>query len=245
MKRIILLGILLMSTAASALNFSVYPTKFLLDGTKISTEEITITNNTLEPLRVEIYPEGDKEYGEEFNLNSNITIFPKNVSIKPGASQKVRFRVKSDEKIKNGEFKSDLIFKEIPYEIKTTKTKEENSTEIVSNLQIVTELAIPVYTQGKDIKLDAQIKNLTFKYNGSEILIVGDTSSKGNASTEFIYSIEVDGKKYSGRLGNSARVGDKRLSLSIPVKENLKGKKANIKVIDQSGKEHYKKYITF
>lgn len=244
MKKIILLGTFLVSTLANALNFSVYPTRFEAVGNKITTEELTVTNNTLQPLRIEIFASEDEEYGKEYNLNSNITIFPKNISIKPGASQKVRFRIKPDERLKDGEFKSNLTFKEIPYEIKSTATEEKKADEIVSNLQFITEVLIPVYSYGENIKLDGELKNLKTTYMSESLNLKCKTISKGTASIQFYYEIDVAGDKYSGKIGNSARVGEKELNISIPLKKGLKGKKANLKIFDQQGKEYYKSMIS-
>lgn len=243
MKKIILFGIFLLSTLANALNFSVYPTRFEATGSTPTTKDLTITNNTLQPLRIEIFASADEEYGEDYNLNSNITIFPKNVSIKPGASQKVRFRIKPDERLKDGEFKSNLTFKEIPYEIKTTATEEKTSNRIDSNLQFITEVLIPVYSYGENIKLDGELKNLQSSYKGESLVLKCKTISKGNASIQFFYEIEIDEDKYSGKLGNSARNGEKDLNITIPLKKGLKGKKATLKIFDQEKKEYYNSKI--
>lgn len=244
MKKIILLGIFLLSTLANALNFSVYPTRFEVVGNTVTTQELTITNETLQPLRIEIFASSDEEYGKDYNLNSNITIFPKNVSIKPGASQKVRFRVKPDERLKEGEFKSNLTFKEIPYEIKSTANKEKESNSIESNLQFITEVLIPIYSYGENLVLDGELKNLQYVYKGEGVNLQLKTISKGNASIQFFYEIEVAGDKYSGKLGNSARIGEKSINIFIPLKEGLKGKKATLKIFDQEEKEYYNSKIS-
>lgn len=244
MKKLILLGTFLLSTLVSALNFSVYPTKFETTGNTTTTKELTITNNTLQPLRIEIFPSADEEYGKEYNLDSNITIFPKNVSIKPGASQKVRFRIKPDERLKEGEFKSNLTFKEVPYEIKTTATEVKNSDKLESNLQFITEVLIPVYSYGENIKLDGELNNLQSSYIGESLVLKCKTISKGNASIQFFYEIEIDKDKYSGKLGNSARIGEKNLNIAIPLKKGLKGKKASLKIFDQENKEYHNSIIS-
>ncbi len=47
-----------------------------------------IINNTPTPLRIETYLEAADSF-ENFNLNDDITIFPKIISIKPGAKQTI------------------------------------------------------------------------------------------------------------------------------------------------------------
>ena len=100
MKKIIILCLfIIIGTLSFALNFTIYPTKFEVDLSKSSTQEMYIVNNTDSPLRVGIAPESDKKFGENYNLNSNIKVFPKVVSVKPAGKQIVRFRVIPDKRV--------------------------------------------------------------------------------------------------------------------------------------------------
>ena len=104
MKKIIILCLfIIIGTLSFALNFTIYPTKFEVDLSKSSTQEMYIVNNTDSPLRVGIAPESDKKFGENYNLNSNIKVFPKVVSVKPAGKQIVRFRVIPDKNLKDEE----------------------------------------------------------------------------------------------------------------------------------------------
>lgn len=142
MKKIILIFILaIFSTLSYSLNFSIAPTKFEVDLNKRETQEAFIINNTSSPLRIEVYLDTLEGY-EEKNLNSNIVIFPKKVSVRPGGKQTVRFRVKDIENLKDGEYKSLLVFKEIPKDIKTTGTNK--SDEIITEFSFITELAVRI-----------------------------------------------------------------------------------------------------
>lgn len=142
MKKIIYILILLLSSTISySLNFSIAPTKFEIDLNKVATQEAYIINNTSTPLRVEVYLDTADGY-EENNLNSNIVIFPKKISIRPGGKQTVRFRAKGTNELKDGKYKSLLVFKEIPAEIKTTNTKTSNG--IVTDFSFITELAVGI-----------------------------------------------------------------------------------------------------
>lgn len=245
MKKIVIIGLFyLLSTLGFALNFTVYPVRFDVDSQKVTTHEITLTNNTLEPLRIEAYPEVDKSFGEKYNLNDKIVLFPKVVSIKPGASQTIRFRVKPNAEMKNGEYKSFITFKEQPSEIKTTaKTGEDGN--ITSNVRFITEISIPVYSLGKNQIVDGNITNVECITSGNMLNLKGKSFSKGNTALIFSYTLDVIGTdvKLNGKLGNSAREGEKELSLAFTAKDGLKGKKARLKITDQTGKVHFNKDI--
>lgn len=245
MKKFFIISIFFISSLISyALNFSIYPTRFEVDMKKSNTQELYITNNTSSPLRIEIFPESDKEFGKDYNLNSNITIFPKVISIKPAGKQTVRFRVKPSENIKNGELKSFITFREITNEIKTKNTENKNNS-ISSEVKLITEISIPVYAYGDNLNIKGGVKNLSFNYDKNILSVNGTSFSKGNTSLKFNYKIlNSSGKILSeGRFGNSARNGEKNLSIGIPFEENLKGKKVTFIIFDQNENICYKKSI--
>lgn len=140
-----LLIFLIISFSTFALNFSIAPTKFDLDLSKNETKEAYIINNTSAPLRVEIYLDKAEGY-EDKNLNSNIVVFPKLVSVKPGGKQSIRFKVKSSEELEKGEYKSLLVFREKPKEI---KQKTQESEEFSTDFNFITEIAIGVRGEKK------------------------------------------------------------------------------------------------
>lgn len=142
MKKLSLLFILfMMAKVMYGLNFSIAPTKFNINLNKIETQEAYIINNTAEPLRIEVYVDTAEGY-EKNNLNSNIVVFPKIVSVKPGMKQVVRFRVKPSKDMKKGEYKSLLVFKEKPKDIKIVT--DENSKNFETDFKFITEVAVGV-----------------------------------------------------------------------------------------------------
>lgn len=242
MKKITIISLfILLGITTFALNFSIYPTKFELDISKSSVQEVYIVNNTDLPLRIGIAPESDKNFGEEYNLNSNIKIFPKTVSIKPAGKQVVRFRVTPDKNIKDGEYKSYITFTEIPSKIKTSS---ENSDAIKSEVQMITAIMISVYGQGEKAILDGGIRDISTKFENGVLLLVGKTYSKGNTSLKFDYSINGKNIDSKGRMGISSRIGENNISTSINLPNAKKGEKIDLIIKDQNGKIYYNKKIT-
>lgn len=125
-----------------SLNFTAAPVNFEINLEKTTTEEVILINNTPSPLRIEAYIDTLEGY-EEKNLNSNIVIFPKKISIKPGGKQVIRFRVKPSKDMESGKYKSLLVFQEIPSEIKT-QGEDDKITGVAVGFQLITELAIVV-----------------------------------------------------------------------------------------------------
>lgn len=243
-KYLLIFQMLIITVLSYSLNFTVYPTRFLVPIDRITTQELKVINNTEEPLRVEIFTEADEEFGKEYNLNSNIKIFPNTVSIKPGESQIVRFRIKPDKKLNDGEYKSYLTFKEVPYEIKSEETEEEK--KISSNLKFNTEISIPVLSLDETTsKVVGRIENLAYNYNGTDLNIKCTTISEGNTTLQVFYILKIEGmSSIKGKIGYSKREGKKDLNVGILLPVEVKGKKANLKVFDQTGKEYYNKKIS-
>lgn len=245
MKKIIVGTFIILTTITNAISFTVYPTRFEIDSKSVGIYEAEVVNNTEEPLRVTMYTEEDDNFGKEYNINENIVVVPKNIALKPGASQTVRFRFKPDKNKTDGEYKSNIIFKEIPLDIKSV-SKAENNENMTSNVRFITEMAVPVYALGDNLIREGELKNIKINIQGSVMNIEAQTVSKGNSKIEFLYSIkEVNGSyKTDGILGYSLRNGESKISTSIPLEEKLKGKKLEIKIYDTQ-KEYYKNKVNF
>lgn len=240
MKKIVLILLLIISTVSLSLDFSIYPTRFEFDLSKMNTEELFIVNNTTVPLRIEIFPEVDKNFGEEYNLNDNIKIFPKKVSVKPGGKQIVRFRVTP--KKEDGEFKSYITFKE---QEKKTTTSESSSDAISSNIGILAEISIPVYGKGNNVNVSGEITKLNYFKRGDSLQMDATVVSKGNSALKLSYTLEdrATGKLYQGKLGNSSRTGESLVSAAVYL-ENKNMHSALLTIRDETGKVYYKKDIS-
>ncbi|WP_293958751.1 hypothetical protein [uncultured Fusobacterium sp.] len=130
----------IVSVVTYCVNFSVSPTKFEVDLSKNNIFEVHLLNNTSKPLRLEVYTEIPVGY-EDSNLNDNIVIFPKKVSIKPGGKKEVRFKVEAIENKEKKNFKTLLVFRErLPNLIGESKKGNINM-----ELGFITEIAIGVY----------------------------------------------------------------------------------------------------
>lgn len=147
MKRIlVILVVVLCSTNLFALSFSIAPTEFDISLDKNQLHEAYIMNNTFSPLRIEIYKEDVKGY-EDKSITEDIIIFPKIISIRPGGKQLVRFKVKPNPSREKGIYRSLLVFRESPNNVKTISKNENGNFE--TKLNFITEIAIGVKGEKK------------------------------------------------------------------------------------------------
>lgn len=222
-------------------NFSVAPTRFELSVDKVSTNEVYVFNNTSNPLRIETYFESDQIFGEEYNLNENLAVFPKVIAIKPG-KQTVRFRVKPSEYLKEGESKSYIIFKELPPAIKTTDDNGKNNENISTTVSVLTELGISIYGAKGEQIVKGKLENVKIKSEKETLYFSGDAISEGNTSIKFRYQVESKGDILAeGRVGNSPRNGKTPLTLSLGKFKGMSGKEVIVKIFDQNDKLYFQK----
>ena len=147
MKRIlVILVVVLCSTNLFALSFSIAPTEFDISLDTNQLHEAYIMNNTFSPLRIEIYKEDVKGY-EDKSITEDIIIFPKIISIRPGGKQLVRFKVKPNPSREKGVYRSLLVFRESPNNVKTISKNENGNFE--TKLNFITEIAIGVKGEKK------------------------------------------------------------------------------------------------
>lgn len=242
MKKIIfLVNFIFLSIGTLAANFSVAPTRFEVELGKVVTNEVYVVNHTSKPLRVETYVEGDKNFGAKYNMNNDIVVFPKKIAIKAGGTQVVRFRVRPNPNMPDGELKSYINFLEVPEEIKSTDGTGNKTKKSGQNVTIVTELGIPVYGYKGEQIARGDLKNISIKNKGKSITITGDSESFGNTSLKFFYEMTpTKGETLKGKMSMSAREGKKKISVGMTVPQEFVGQKVKIVIKDQTDKIHYR-----
>lgn len=231
---------LLINIISFSFNFSVAPTTFEVNLNKISTDEIILINNTAEPMRLESSLEIPDDY-KKYNLNDSIKLHPKIISIKPGGRQIARFRIKPTTNLEPGEYKSYIVFKELPSKLKVNAITDK---KINAEIGIITEIGISIYGFYGDIEREGIIKDIKFNYDEktSRLVVIANTESKGNSSTKLSFDIDILSEnnkvlnKDSQHLGRTARTGPKKVENSFII-ENLKGKKIKIIILDEDKKK--------
>lgn len=245
MKKIILLCFIIFAQPVWSLNFSIAPTKFEADLSKTTYHEAYLINNTAQPLRIEVYTEAPKSY-ENYNLNKEITIFPKIISIKPASKQEIRFRVKPPENMKDGEYRSLLVFREVPGKIKKTISIKSQNLEMETELTMITEAAVSVFGETGDVSVKGEIKNFKHSLKDGRLYMTADVLSEGNTSLKIDYIIKNGNKKIAqGKFGNSLRMGENKISKEILFDTlGLDLKKLKIILQEQKGRILYEKNLT-
>ncbi|MGL5658617.1 MAG: fimbria/pilus periplasmic chaperone [Cetobacterium sp.] len=181
-----------------AFNIGIAPTGFYTSLDKNETHEIMVTNNTMEPMRVEISVEKDSGW-EKYDMGEMMKIYPKNLTLKPNGSRSVRFAVKGAKNLPDGEYKTKLIFRELPGKPKDDgkEVKGEIGQEVAVEFELLTEIHVAAYGLKGQRKIGAQLTGSEIKkdVNGNKKL-VANFDLRGNSGLAVIGDIEyLDGGK--------------------------------------------------
>ncbi|MGL5368622.1 MAG: hypothetical protein ACRDAG_10005 [Cetobacterium somerae] len=181
-----------------AFNIGIAPTGFYTSLDKNETHEIMVTNNTMEPMRVEISVEKDEGW-EKYDMGEMMKIYPKNLTLKPNGSRSVRFAVRGAKDLPEGEYKTKLIFRELPGKPKddSKEVKGETGQEVAVEFELLTEIHVAAYGLKGQRKIGAQLTGSEIKKdtNGNKKL-VANFDLRGNSGLAVVGDIEyLDGGK--------------------------------------------------
>ncbi|WP_047395905.1 hypothetical protein [Cetobacterium sp. ZOR0034] len=200
-------------TSTFGFNIGIAPTGFYASLDKNETHEIMVTNNTAEPVRVEISARAAKGW-ESYNIGDMMRIYPKSITIKPNGSRSVRFAVRGAKELADGEYKANLVFKEVGSgQIMQQTVQADNGTDVAVNFELLTEIHMAAYgMKGKrDVKgqlISSEIK----KDKNGNVNLVANFSRSGNSGLAVVGDIEyLD--------ANKRRVGKDEVKIGITSRE--------------------------
>lgn len=225
-----------------AFNIGIAPTGFYTSLDKNQTHEIMVTNNTPESVRVEISAEPAQGW-EKYDMKDMMKIYPKSITVKPNGSRSVRFAVRGDKDLPDGEYKTKLVFKEVgskPQEIKQ-KVKNDTGEDVDVSFEMLTELHLAAYGLKGERKVQGQLTSSQIKSdsNGNKNLIA-NFNLKGNSGLAIVGDFEyLDGNKKSLgkeeiKLGITSREQNTKIETSLgSIPNGAKFVRVNFK--DKSG----------
>ena len=181
-----------------AFNIGIAPTGFYTSLDKNETHEVMVTNNTMEPMRIEISAEKDQGW-EKYDMGEMMKIYPKSITLKPNGSRSVRFAVRGGKDLPEGEYKTKLVFRELPAKPKDKdkEVKGETGQEVAVDFELLTEIHVAAYGLKGQRKIGAQLTGSEVKKdpNGNRKLVANFNLS-GNSGLAVIGDIEyLDGSK--------------------------------------------------
>lgn len=200
----ILFGFLKPSYGQNIGGISVSPTRIIFEG-RDRTAEVTLINKSNKPSTYRVYfknmrmqedgklvtieePQADEKFSEKL-----IRYSPRQITVPPGKSQSVRLLLRKPRNLASGEYRSHLVFKNLPKREVGKDIEQEvlKSKEIKIQLVPILSLSIPVIVRQGDLSVKVGLTSLGLK-----------TAKASNASASTTLSIDVL------RKGNQSVSGD-------------------------------------
>ncbi|MEG1978825.1 MAG: hypothetical protein RRZ91_08430 [Cetobacterium sp.] len=205
---------LALAAKAFAFNIGIAPTGFYTSLDKNETHEIMVTNNTMKPMRVEVGIEADTGW-EKYDMGHLMKVYPKNITLKPNGSRSVRFAVKGTKDLPEGEYKTKLVFRELPGKPadKTEKVVGETGQEVAVDFELLTEIHVAAYGLKGQRKIGAQLVSSEIKRDDKgNRKLVANFNLSGNSGLAVIGDIEyLD--------ANKKRLSKEEVKLGITTRE--------------------------
>ncbi|MEG0069028.1 COG1470 family protein [Cetobacterium sp.] len=233
---------LALAAKAFAFNIGIAPTGFYTSLDKNETHEIMVTNNTMKPMRVEVGIEADTGW-EKYDMGHLMKIYPKNITLKPNGSRSVRFAVKGTKDLPEGEYKTKLVFRELPGKPvdKTEKVVGETGQEVAVDFELLTEIHVAAYGLKGQRKIGAQLVSSEIKRDDKgNRKLVANFNLSGNSGLAVIGDIEyldANKKRLSKeevKLGITTREAKTKIESGLPaIPKNSKYMRVQFK--DKSG----------
>ena len=156
------------SGAANAQSLSISPSRVVLEGRDRSAE-LTLYNQSDETLtyrivfrRLEMTPQGqfrelDAQAPGKF-VDAFVRYSPRQVSLGPGESQKVRLMVRAPANLGDGEYRSHLTFQALPTPGETEHPTSSNSIDV--SLKMRTSVSLPVIYRRGELSAQFEVEEL-------------------------------------------------------------------------------------
>ena len=167
MKKIVLIIYLLIGSFVYA-DFEVAPQIQYINLDRPGTIQLHLKNPTKKLKKIKIYAETPKDQKDpKIDMTSWVIIYPKIVYLKPNSKQLVRLAVRAPKGLAAGEYRSYLVFEELP----TTKYNAEKDTNTKSaSLNILYKIISTMYGYKGKLIYDGEYENFR--------ILIDETSNK-------------------------------------------------------------------
>ncbi len=180
-------------------------------------------NGNIERITV---PEGEKERLENFMAQDLIRYSPRQVTLPPGEIQLVRLQLNKPANLETGEYRSRLLFQEIPENVEFEDNDAGADQGFSIQLRAIYGISIPVFVRNGELSADVEITDIQLNRNQDsemlpELSLVinrsGSSSTYGDIEVKFIP--EEGRERVLTRIRGTAvykEIDQRNLTLSLP-----------------------------
>jgi len=176
-------------------------------------------------------PEQREDRLDQMMAQDLIRYSPRQVTLPPGEIQLVRLQVNKPAGLEEGEYRSRLLFQEIPENIEFEGDDSANNGGFSIELRAIYGISIPIFVRHGELSADVEISDVQLSKNeGTDLLPEifltinrsGSSSTYGNIEVKYIPN---EGRtKILGRISGTALytdVEERNLRLSLPGAQDI------------------------
>jgi P pilus assembly chaperone PapD len=176
-------------------------------------------------------PEQQKDRLDEMMAQNLIRYSPRQVTLPPGEIQLVRLQLNKPAGLEEGEYRSRLLFQEIPENVEFEGDDSANNGGFSIELRAIYGISLPIFVRHGDLSADVKISDVQLSKNeGTDLLPEifltinrsGSSSTYGNIEVKYIPG---EGRaRILGRIRGAAvytDVEERNLRLSLPGAQDI------------------------
>ena len=167
-------------------NFEVAPQIQELSLDRQSTQKIHIKNGTSKLKKIKIYSERPKnQNNQDLYMGDWIIVYPKIVYLKPNSKKIIRMSARPPKDLVDGEYRSHLVFEELPVNKYDAGEKDENKVGV--NLDVIHILVSTVYGYKGELKRDGIFEDFRVVTDEDNTYFLSKITNTGTAALDIVY----------------------------------------------------------
>lgn len=186
-KKLIIFIYLLMISILYA-NFQVAPQVQKISLDRPGTQKIYLKNGTNKLKKIKIYSERPEDQKtKNLYMGDWIIVYPKIVYLKPNSKKVVRMAARPPKGLVDGEYRSHLVFEEIPVKKYDNSEKDANKVEV--NIDIIHILVSTVYGYSGKLEYGGVFEGFQVVTDDQKTYLVSRITNTGTTALDVIYKI--------------------------------------------------------
>lgn len=178
----------LLMTSVLFANFQVAPQVQKMDLKRPGTHKIFLKNDTNKLKKIKIYSERPRDQKtKDLYMGDWIIVYPKLVYLKPNSKKVVRIASRPPKDLVDGEYRSNLVFEEIP--TKKYDNSEKDETKVGVNLEIIHILVSTIYGYSGELEYNGIFANFQVIDDSEQTYLASKVTNLGTTALDITYKI--------------------------------------------------------
>ena len=178
----------LLMTSVLYANFQVAPQVQKISLDRPGTQKIYLKNGTNKLKKIKIYSERPEDQKtKDLYMGDWVIVYPKVVYLKPNSKKVVRMAARPPKNLVDGEYRSHLVFEEIP--VKKYDNSEKDASKVEVNIDIIHILVSTVYGYSGKLEYGGIFEGFQVVTDDKKTYLVSRIINTGTTALDVIYKI--------------------------------------------------------